>query len=218
MESSTIKFIVLLIVGGCSLFAILFKEYFKEKGKNIATKEDVEEITQKVENIKFEISNLHSQKNEFLEKRKLALLEFFELFIEFSETYLRNISFVDTYIDQPEKIRERMDKIINKKSEVEKAIWKLSIYEMEDQKFIEQIKTIYNKQIEHYHLTIDFLQKIENNSLFINRMQVTKELADERKKIKDNYIKERDTLEETTLKLPNLLTNIIRTKYLNLFK
>jgi len=89
--------------------------YFNEKGKNIATKEDIEEITRKVENIKLEISNLHFQKNDLLEKRKAALLEFFEQYVDFSESTLKNISFVDNYLYYPEKISERINFIIEKK-------------------------------------------------------------------------------------------------------
>ncbi|MBS1634602.1 MAG: hypothetical protein JST26_01680 [Bacteroidetes bacterium] len=40
----------LLLLG--SLYLIFFKSYFSEKGKNVATKEDIEEITTKVETIK----------------------------------------------------------------------------------------------------------------------------------------------------------------------
>lgn len=41
--------------------------YFSEKGKNIATKEDIEQITQKIENVK---SNYRNEEK-FLEKRRL---------------------------------------------------------------------------------------------------------------------------------------------------
>jgi hypothetical protein len=41
--------IILIILG---LYLALFKSYFQEKGKNLATFEDIEEITEKVESIK----------------------------------------------------------------------------------------------------------------------------------------------------------------------
>lgn len=213
-----VSFIILVTLGLCNLGVLLFKEYFKEKGKNIATKEDVEEITSKIETIKLEVSNLHYQKNELLEKRKLVLLEFFELFTEFSESYLKNISFIDSYIYQPSKINERTNLIINKKGEVERAFWKLGIYELEDRKFIDNIKAIYLQQLEYYQLTIDFLFDIENNSLFLSKTQLTMELAKRRAELKDRFISRRDELEKTTIELPNRLINIIRPKYLELFK
>lgn len=212
---------ITIIVVGLILFLTIknfLPSYFNEKGKNIATKEDVEEITKKVETIKQEVSNFHYQNNELLDKRKLALLEFFELYIEFAESTVKNISFVDTFIDQPQRINERINAIIEKKGEVDKAFWRLSIYEMQDQKFIDQIKTIYLKQIDYYQLTLSFLYDIENNSLFISKTHLTKELADKRKALKDEFVTQRDKLEITTIKLPNLLSSIIRPKYLELFK
>ena len=52
--------IILLFLNlGCILFIIFFKSYFSEKGKRLAVKEDIEEITSKVEKIKtdFKLEN-----------------------------------------------------------------------------------------------------------------------------------------------------------------
>lgn len=57
---------VLILLGG--LYLIFFKSYFTEKGKNLATLEDIEDITKKVEEVKAEI-----QKQKFVEKQKLDL-------------------------------------------------------------------------------------------------------------------------------------------------
>lgn len=212
--------ITIIAVGLILFFAIknLLPSYFNEKGKNIATKEDVEEITTKIETIKQEVSTLHFQKNELLEKRKLALLEFYDLYIEFAESTVKNISFIDTFIYQPQKINERTNAIIEKKGEVDKAFWKLLIYELQDQKFIDQIKSIYLQQLDYYHLTIDFLWHIESNSLLISQFQLTEELAEKRKALRDEFVTQRNKLTLTTIKLPNQLSNIIRPKYLELFK
>jgi len=94
----------------------------------------------------------------------------------------------------------------------------LSIYELPDEKFIEQVKSIVLKTFEYYHLTIEFLSQIETNSLMISKTDLSKELAENRRTIKDNFIIKRNKLESTTIKLPNLLNNIIRNKYLELFK
>jgi len=62
--------IVLML--GLALASILFKSYFpkylEEKGKNLATKEDVEEITRKVESVKAEI-----EENKLVFQRKYQL-------------------------------------------------------------------------------------------------------------------------------------------------
>lgn len=52
METEEINLIleIIIIIGG--LYLIFFKSYFKEKGKNLATLEDIGQITEKVEGVK----------------------------------------------------------------------------------------------------------------------------------------------------------------------
>ncbi|HXU28157.1 MAG TPA: hypothetical protein VN698_13080 [Bacteroidia bacterium] len=52
MQTISIVLEILLFILG--LYLAFFKSYFQEKGKNLATKEDIEEITTKVEGIKTE--------------------------------------------------------------------------------------------------------------------------------------------------------------------
>lgn len=223
METEQAKFIMLFVTSTLTLIVILFKEYFKEKGKNLATREDIELITSKIENIKLEIANSHFQKNDLLEKRKITLIDFYENYILFSENYIRNISFIDAFIFQPQKIRERTDEIILQKGILEKSLWKLNIFEADDEKFIEATKEIYLKQLDYYHLTIDFLWEIENNSLLISASRIsasslTEKLAQDRKKLKNEFILKRDEVEKTTLRLTNKLMKIVREKYIELVK
>ena len=49
MNTEIILEIILILIG---LYLALFKSYFQEKGKNIATSEDIEELTLKVESVK----------------------------------------------------------------------------------------------------------------------------------------------------------------------
>lgn len=50
------------------------KEYEAEKGRNLATKEDIEEITQKIEQVKSEISFKNQWKHEHIQKREERLI------------------------------------------------------------------------------------------------------------------------------------------------
>ncbi len=107
--------VILIITFLLNCYTIFFKEYFKEKGKNVATKEDIEIITTKIENVRLELNHSHSQKTEFLEKHKLALINFYEEFIHWQETSIKNISIVDNSIFSVEKIREKIDEISSQK-------------------------------------------------------------------------------------------------------
>lgn len=55
------------------------KEYESEKGRNLATKEDIEEITQKIEQVKAEISFKNQWKHEHIQKREERLIRILHL-------------------------------------------------------------------------------------------------------------------------------------------
>lgn len=50
-----------------------YKSYESEKGKNVATKEDIEEITQKIENVKSLLTIQTTLKVQLLNKQKEAI-------------------------------------------------------------------------------------------------------------------------------------------------
>ena len=71
--------IVYLVATGVTCFVVGFlvrnflPAYFNEKGKNLATKEDIKEITDKIESVRFEyLGKLEGVKSElsFSEKQK----------------------------------------------------------------------------------------------------------------------------------------------------
>jgi len=72
---------VVLAVGVNLLLSKYLPSYFSEKGKNTATKEDIEEITQKVEGIKASLS----KEEKILEKRRVIyeqIVSLLRIFIE----------------------------------------------------------------------------------------------------------------------------------------
>ena len=74
---NTIEFIIVTVsafVGG--LVSSFVASYVKEKGKNLATKEDVKQITNDIEQIKNEISFKKLRENDFLQERKNKLMSF----------------------------------------------------------------------------------------------------------------------------------------------
>lgn len=66
---------VLVVILG--LYLAFFKSYFQEKGKNIATKEDIGEITSKVETIRHEMHFLTESKLSIRMEERNALVEYF---------------------------------------------------------------------------------------------------------------------------------------------
>ena len=62
---------ILILVIGCYL--AFFKSYITEKGKNIATKEDITEITNKIETVKNEIYYITQSKLSLKTEERNAL-------------------------------------------------------------------------------------------------------------------------------------------------
>jgi hypothetical protein len=58
-----------------SLILLYFRTYAQEKGKNLATKEDIEEITEKVETVKSDVELLLQRKISFQSERYSALID-----------------------------------------------------------------------------------------------------------------------------------------------
>ncbi len=85
-----IQIVILVIEIGLALIAIFLTQFIKrfantvtekqlayesEKGKNLATKEDIEEITKQIETVKTEISFESQRKKEIIEERKKHLID-----------------------------------------------------------------------------------------------------------------------------------------------
>lgn len=68
-------FIINLLAIILSHVLLYFRNYVQEKGKNLATKEDIEEITQKVETVKSEIGLLMQKKISYQAERYTALID-----------------------------------------------------------------------------------------------------------------------------------------------
>jgi len=77
--------ILLVFIG---LYLSFFKSYFQEKGKNIATKEDVEEITSKVENIRHELHIRTESKLSLRAEERNALVEYYTKYNYWLETII----------------------------------------------------------------------------------------------------------------------------------
>lgn len=80
-----LQILILLGIGSLFLFRKFFVSYSSEKGKNLATKEDIDSITRKVEEVKAEYINrvehlkvelaLHQKKNDLLFGEKIRVFK-----------------------------------------------------------------------------------------------------------------------------------------------
>ena len=83
-----------IVVAGISALGVLWRSsvttYFSEKGKNLATKQDIEEITRKIEGVKVEFAAQQTWNALFQQKRFEVIAKTFELLHD-PEEYIRNM-------------------------------------------------------------------------------------------------------------------------------
>jgi|GEM_PF-1433826 chromosome segregation ATPase len=139
--------IALIALGFFAYFSIknLIPSYFDEKGKNLATKEDIGEITEIVKKVETEIKVKENAEIDYLMLKRKTILEYFSALV-----YWQNIiinSHADTSDDNIlknkiliEKINEIEAKYHLKQGEVEIFISDNSFYKLRTSLVVEIIK------------------------------------------------------------------------------
>src|SRR5438105_1253687 len=134
----------LIILG---LYLAFFKSYFQERGKIVATKKDLEEITAKVEKVKSEIEILTHQKINLSTEKQNSLLEFTNKYAAWLN-YINHVGLVgdvdnaDIYF---EKTNEKLDQLFYGYLIAES---KIDIFFIEDKELISLKDAIKLKTIE----------------------------------------------------------------------
>jgi|GEM_PF-4755624 len=207
--------IIIILIG---LYIVLFKSYFSEKGKNLATKEDISDITSKIETIK----NLSSKEQDWFIESKLSLINYYDSYILWTEYSIKRIDIVINNSFFPDKIRRTIDDLNIQHSKVISCIWRLTLYES-DEKFINNIKEAYLMAAKLHSLTMDFLIDIETISLKLEKLESllkdgnsiktsADKLIEEKSSIIDTFVGKRDKLETNVIELTNKQMNLIRVK------
>ena len=100
-----------------------FPSYFSEKGKNLATKEDIKEITAKVEEIRVEYAKRQHISDKAFDKEFEILVDLWKVLVElrFATIALRPIADV---IDKEESEQERKNRRLSDFSKAYNLFWK----------------------------------------------------------------------------------------------
>ncbi|MHA3045504.1 hypothetical protein JSO61_009295 [Riemerella anatipestifer] len=214
-----------LILVLITLYLALFKSYFQEKGKNIATKEDIEEITQKVEKIKNDLNYSTQTKISLKSEEKKTLIEYYEKYYQF-QNYLYDISLVGINEENSEKIREIEEKIDHLKSDFDIVSAKLELL-INNKDFINKTRdlklhtlecqsliTEYIGNVEKLFIKVKYIlnsnskenQKEEITKIYEQRSNLCKELNTKKLELyKVYYEKEREVREEIYKTLQKLI-------------
>jgi hypothetical protein len=137
------EFLYFIVGGIIFLVSQYLIYYFREKGKNLATKEDVEEITDKIEAVKnqytVEIEKLKADlqlaigsKNMLIEKRNEALIKFFEdTMVLYHEKLSRNPA--DLPMDMGKSLIKYQSSTEHLFTEIYSDYYRLLLYPMDKQ-------------------------------------------------------------------------------------
>jgi hypothetical protein len=217
--------LILTILG---LYLAFGKSYFSEKGKNLATKEDIGIITREIETVKNEVSFSTQRKSEFLKEKIDVALAFNDqaaFFIDYSSKVIdilaNNSSNLELILKQTEDIRLQGAKLIS-------SFLKIYIYNSEEL-LRKSAENYYNSAVRIQQLAITVLFQLEQlaqkeaimmNSFKNGYLQFENdltELVQNRKVLIENHISERKKLiDNEVYKVRgiyiNALTEMVRIK------
>lgn len=217
-----VKFVIEILFIIIGLYFILTKSYFAEKGKNIATKEDIAEITSKIEIVRNNISAISSKEQDWFIESKQALINFFDNYILWTEHSIKRIDIVINHYHHPDKIRKTIEDLSFQHSQVIRCLWRLMLYER-DEMFLNEIRKTYISALKLHQLTDVFLTDIENIAMRMDKYvesanngstvkgEVSK-LATSRNNVIDAFIIKRTEIEKENNKSTNQLLDLIRKK------
>ncbi len=211
---NTLLEVVLIL---CGLYLIFFKDYFSQKGKNLATKEDIGEITKKVEEIKSEINeNSLKKQDAFFEFRK-SVIEYNNELVKWVEFTIKDIAIVNNDPWDIDGIQKKLYNLQSQATNVQIAYWKTYIYiNIIDEDWFLKIWRELLRINKLHKLTLTLLEqaysfssrlKISKNNLEINN-KILSEIAQANEK----FIKDRDDIEGESFDALKNTANLIREK------
>ncbi|MDO5615971.1 MAG: hypothetical protein Q4G16_07265 [Cruoricaptor ignavus] len=186
--------IILILI---ALYLALFKSYFQEKGKNIATKEDIEEITQKVEKIKNDLTYSTQTKISLKSEEKKSLIEYYEKYYQF-QNYLSDITLIGIHENNQEKIRDIEERIDQLKSDFDMASAKLELL-INNKDFIQKSRELKLHTIKYQGVVNEYIGNVEKLFIDVRHILNTFPKENQKEKIKkiyeerSNYYKELNT-------------------------
>jgi hypothetical protein len=149
---------VLIAIGG--VYLIFFKSYFKEKGKNLATKEDIGVITTKIEEVKTIYEKKKIKFDYFHRKQAKVLGEIYSLLVDAVDSmYSLTVPF--KFADA-KTVPQRMEDASNKLTDLRECYKKNKIYFSKE--IIDRFEFILSEMVDSYgEYDISQLKEIEIN-------------------------------------------------------
>ncbi|WP_420572076.1 hypothetical protein [Kordia sp.] len=161
-----LEFLIVLI----GFYIIFFKSYFKKKGENLATKQDIANITKEIEKVKNEFSFQNQKKADHFFEIKESLLSFYDNYFVWVYDSMKFSDIILTHHDNNTVLRESINNLKKAHRNVLKSYTKLFIY-LKDDAFKLKITEIYGQAIESHNSIIKLLITLEDISMIHNQLK-----------------------------------------------
>ena len=142
---NTVELIVAVIVG--FLVREYMPSYLRKKGENLATKEDIEEITKKIESVKATISFEKEREKQFLDTKQSLLMNFYDGVTVFYYEMLA-VNFGDFPMDNGKSLFEYQSEFYKSVAELMKSYQRLVIFLPNDSSILKYATEISQSTIE----------------------------------------------------------------------
>jgi hypothetical protein len=126
IDEITILYILVAFMLGL-IMKSFFPNYVKKKAENLATKEDIKDITKKIESVKSKVEINTDAHKSYISERKLALLKFYDEISSFHYE-LMAVNFGDFPMDSGKSLYDYQTKYYKAVAEILKSYQRLVIY------------------------------------------------------------------------------------------
>lgn len=213
VQTSSLIFNLLILIIG--LYLVFLKDYVSQKGKNLATKKDISEITKRVEDVKSEINEISLKKQDrFLEFKKSVLEYNYEL-VKWGELSIKDIALANSDPWDSNGLKIKLYNLQNQSTIVQIAFWKLFIYSnQKDEEWLNKINIELTNILPLNRLATSFLEEMCFLSTKLNLVKsnsdTTSEIYKECTSKIESFILERNKLEISTLNAIRNTAKLIR--------
>lgn len=203
-----------LLLSACILF---INSYLKQRGKNNATKQDIAEITTKVESVKNRMTDLTFKRNDHFIEYKKSILDYNKELVIWIELSIKDISIVTADPFDGEMIKEKLYHLQLQYSNVKIAYWKVFIYTDNDEKWFSDLGKLLDEIKPLYDLTRHYLDSSCGQATLLNNLKgaddansIPDKILAEHLLRRETFLAERDRIENDSLKALRSTSLMIR--------
>jgi hypothetical protein len=183
---AVLEVLILLLL----LYLAFLKSYFQEKGKNVATKEDVEEITSLVESVKSQLQFSLQAKLSFRAEEHQALIDYFSKYSVWLSA-ITNWSAVGINKDNTSRLAEIRTQLDMLHQDFDLAAGKLELF-VENEEIRSQHSPLVIETLKFQAQAQQATFEIEGIHLEAKQMQLTTPLDKQAERYRELLGKERD--------------------------